>query len=197
MAGNWKFESASLEGRVMQTISSSPGRPPPISVVTVFARITTPTQRQPAPEARPAEPSPASARSEMVIPVRHSRTRLSAAHALWPRSFADRPDAAAPAPPWRAESAAASPPRRDHPKFSRWPDFVRGTVPSCNCRSRSAAPRSSRSANAKRMRSVLPDPEVEMLAARLQNAAFLRSSCTRATISFSGLGGSKRGGMLP
>ena len=78
----------------MQTISSSPGRPPPISVVTVFARITTPTQRQPAPEARPAEPSPAAARSEMVIPVRHSRTRLSAAHALWPRSFADRPDAA-------------------------------------------------------------------------------------------------------
>jgi len=37
------------------------------------------------------------------------------------------------------------------------------------------------------MRSVLPDPEVEMLAARLQSAAFLRSSCTSATISFSGL----------
>jgi hypothetical protein len=97
------------------------------------------------------------------------------------------------APPWGG-SSAADPPCRDHPEFSRWPDVVCGTVPSCNCRSRSAASRSSRSANAKRMRSVLPDPEVEILAARLQSAAFLRSSCTSATISFSGRGGSKRGG---
>ena len=76
----------------------------------------------------------------------------------------------------------------NHSEFSRWSDIICGRVPSCNCRYRSAASRSSCSANAKRMRSALPDPEVELLAARLQSAAFIRSSCTSATISFSGLG---------
>jgi len=64
-------------------------------------------------------------------------------------------------------------------------------VPSCNCRSRSAASRSSCSANAKRMRSVLPDPEVEIPAARLQSAAFLRSSRARPLVSQCWVGGFK------
>src|SRR5262249_17250666 len=50
-------------------------------------------------------------------------------------------------------------------------------------RSWSAASRSSRSANTTRMRSVFQDPEVGMRAARLQSCAFLRSSCTCATIN--------------
>jgi hypothetical protein len=50
----------------------------------------------------------------------------------------------------------------------------------CNWRSRSAASRSSCSANAKRMRSAFPDPEVGILAARRHSAAFLRNSRTCA-----------------
>ena len=56
-------------------------------------------------------------------------------------------------------------------------------APSCDSRSWSAASRSSRSANTTRMRSVFQDPEVGMRAARLQSCAFLRSSCTCATIN--------------
>ena len=52
-------------------------------------------------------------------------------------------------------------------------------------------PSSSCSANAKRMRSVLPDPEVEIPAARLQSAAFLRSSRARPLVSQCWVGGFK------
>ena len=100
--------------------------------------------------------------------------------------------------PARTDRQRSSLPSRNNPQASRWPDLACGRVPSCNCRSRSAASRSSCSANAKRMRSVLPDPEVEIPAARLQSAAFLRSSRTSATISFSVLGrGVQSGGKSP
>ena len=54
----------------------------------------------------------------------------------------------------------------------------------CSCRSRMAASCSNCSASARRMRLASPDPEVGTLAARLQSAAFLPSSCTR-TITMS------------
>src|SRR5215469_11871473 len=71
-----------------------------------------------------------------------------------------------------------------HHQGATGPNLGRRTgAPSCDSLSWSAASRSSRSANTTRMRSVFQDPEVGMRAARLQSCAFLRSSCTCATIN--------------
>src|SRR6516165_4265764 len=64
------FDSLAAQAQTVLGQDPFSGQPPPISVVTVFARITTPTQRQPAPEARPAERGSSAVKPPQVLMVR-------------------------------------------------------------------------------------------------------------------------------